>query len=540
MSKKVLTVDLATGKKQLVTVIDNAANAVGRDDMAYSALAVDDKVSAIGSTIAQAITDLKSGTTFQNTVQDVKYNTNQVKNHIDGGRYAIGNTIKIFHAGVDQVGIITEPLTYVAPVAPFWSTDCTVVAGTRLVNMMDSKEYQYDGSKWIDATSLQTYVNAVSGIFDIVAHAPETEGVRFAIGNTIQVFQAEISTSGTAGKVGYIPSSAKFWSIVGTVVIGSRVVNLADSREYQFDGTIWKDVTLNDLTVVHVTGDQSIAGKKEFSDAATFDSDVKIVGNLEVDGDISNKGNLNVDKNLTVAGNLLVAGTTTQINTENLTIKDNFITLNDGDLGATGGQGITLGAAGIEINRGTSDGSSTGTKLPSAIIEYNEAEKTFQAGLDGSLQNIALINDNPVSTSVTETFSVKKINAIIDGMANVISSSTLFSYNASAAVTTGQILAIDINGKVFPADSTNVDCIDSIAGVCMAGALEGFNTAVAKFGKITRFGGLISGSVYFLGLDGALTTTCPSAVGDIIVKIGTSTDDSTLLLQIGEGVLIGA
>ena len=58
---------------------------------------------------------------------------------------------------------------------------------------------------------------------------------------------------------------------------------------------------------------------------------------------------LNTD-DVQVNGDLTVSGTTTTIDTENVTIKDNVIVLNNGEPGA----GVTLGSAGLEIDRGSS------------------------------------------------------------------------------------------------------------------------------------------------------------------------------------------
>jgi len=59
--------------------------------------------------------------------------------------------------------------------------------------------------------------------------------------------------------------------------------------------------------------------------------------------------NLDVDGDVLITGNLTVQGTTTAVDSNNTTIKDNLIVLNQGESGA----GITLGTAGIEIDRGT-------------------------------------------------------------------------------------------------------------------------------------------------------------------------------------------
>lgn len=54
---------------------------------------------------------------------------------------------------------------------------------------------------------------------------------------------------------------------------------------------------------------------------------------------------------LTVSGNLTVIGTSSQISTQNLTVTDNIILVNQGETG----NGVSLGVAGIEVDRGTAD-----------------------------------------------------------------------------------------------------------------------------------------------------------------------------------------
>lgn len=61
-----------------------------------------------------------------------------------------------------------------------------------------------------------------------------------------------------------------------------------------------------------------------------------------------------------ITGDLFVAGATTTINSTTLTVDDNIIIINDGE----GGAGVTLGQAGISIDRGSS---------PDAIFVFNES-----------------------------------------------------------------------------------------------------------------------------------------------------------------------
>ena len=53
--------------------------------------------------------------------------------------------------------------------------------------------------------------------------------------------------------------------------------------------------------------------------------------------------------NVNLTGNLTVAGTTTTVDSQDLSLKDNIIVLNDGE----SGNGITLNTAGIQIDRGS-------------------------------------------------------------------------------------------------------------------------------------------------------------------------------------------
>ena len=77
-----------------------------------------------------------------------------------------------------------------------------------------------------------------------------------------------------------------------------------------------------------------------------------------------------------VSGNLLVRGEQTTINTAQLDIEDNIITLNSGETGA----GITLNNAGFKINRGT---------LPDSFFKYDEDVAGFIA-IDEASQLISI------------------------------------------------------------------------------------------------------------------------------------------------------
>jgi len=102
---------------------------------------------------------------------------------------------------------------------------------------------------------------------------------------------------------------------------------------------------LNNATIVRTSGTQSISGAKTFNDVATFSS------------------------NIIVNANLIVNGTTTEINTETLTVDDNIIVLNNNEAGTPSQN------AGIEVERGTHN---------NVLFRWNESGTRWEYTEDGS------------------------------------------------------------------------------------------------------------------------------------------------------------
>jgi len=105
-----------------------------------------------------------------------------------------------------------------------------------------------------------------------------------------------------------------------------------------------------------------------------------------------------------ISGNLLVKGETTTVNTAELNIEDNIITLNSGETGA----GITLNEAGIKIERG---------QLADAFFKYDEDVDGFIA-INGASQLISLATNEIDSRSTTLTLnagsSAVSVNPTVD------------------------------------------------------------------------------------------------------------------------------
>ena len=87
-------------------------------------------------------------------------------------------------------------------------------------------------------------------------------------------------------------------------------------------------------------------------------------------------GSLTVAGDTTIAGNLTVNGDTYTVNSENVNVKDNMITLNSGEVGA----GVTKGSAGVTIDRGTE---------PDYQIMFDETDDLFKIGQEGDLEVVA-------------------------------------------------------------------------------------------------------------------------------------------------------
>jgi hypothetical protein len=120
---------------------------------------------------------------------------------------------------------------------------------------------------------------------------------------------------------------------------------------------------------------------------------------------------------VTITGDLTVTGTQTTVNTTDTNITDNTIILNDGETG----DGVTLGYAGLEVDRGTPDGS---TLNDPATWRWNETDDVWEGKLGsaysvvrgGSPDSVSPGNNDLVTVQYLAglgigagTFSVDKI-----------------------------------------------------------------------------------------------------------------------------------
>ena len=123
----------------------------------------------------------------------------------------------------------------------------------------------------------------------------------------------------------------------------------------------------------------------------------KVAGSANISTSVDDSGNVTVAlkdavsiTDLTINGNLTVSGTTTTVNSENTTIKDNVITLNSGETG----EGVAKGTCGIEIDRGTAS---------KYQVVFDETDDKLKIGEEGTLK--AVSTEEYVDTKVAETVS---------------------------------------------------------------------------------------------------------------------------------------
>lgn len=150
-------------------------------------------------------------------------------------------------------------------------------------------------------------------------------------------------------------------------------------------------------------------------------------------GDYNLSTQLDPTANVTIAthtvyiqGNLLVGGNSTAVSKTDMEVTDNVITLNKGETGS----GVTLGQAGIEIDRGG---------LSNVRLRWNETFDTWQITSDGSTYGNILTSTGAATISLIDD-PVPQLGGNLDVLArNIFSSNTAnvrFDNNLAVQYTT--------------------------------------------------------------------------------------------------------
>ncbi len=260
----------------------------------------------------------------------------------------------------------------------------------------DGKVYFAHGGSWneiVDVSSTQTMTNkTVSGVLN----------------GTVGATTANTGAFTTLGATG----AATLSSTLGV----TGAATLSNTLAVTGDLTLSKGISAN--------GGFGTAGQFLTSNATVaYWSTLSVVdANSSTSGLVNTStqtftGNKTFGNDVGISGNLTVSGTTTYINTTNLQIGDNIVTLN-ADLLANV---APTESAGIEINRGT---------LANTIFRWNESDDVWQATTDGTnygtlIHTLSTTGINATALS-TGTVPLARLDA------NVILTTSTTGINATA------------------------------------------------------------------------------------------------------------
>lgn len=130
-----------------------------------------------------------------------------------------------------------------------------------------------------------------------------------------------------------------------------------------------KGVILTNHQYINITNKDSI-----------IDIESKEINFKNYNGTFNVEPNTNFNSNVIIKGDLTVEGTTTNVNTEDLVVEDNIVTLNKGEQG----NGVSKAGAGFIIDRGTAD---------DLFIGFDEGKDKLVTGLIKDENDLSQLNE---------------------------------------------------------------------------------------------------------------------------------------------------
>jgi hypothetical protein len=198
----------------------------------------------------------------------------------------------------------------------------------------------------------------------------------------------------------------------GLVIPNNEIVDLLD-----YNKAINSDEVNNFLTInyiVRIIDNVPVNSSQTYSNVANSNLDLNnytiynvptptgntdIVNKIYVDVNTADKLSISggtIYGNLVINGDFFISGKSYIIETTDLKIKDNLITINSGETGA----GVSAGIAGFEIDRGS---------LEKYVFIFDESSDTFRVGLSSSTQAITTREDLPSANFIPRWNNVSKI-----------------------------------------------------------------------------------------------------------------------------------
>jgi hypothetical protein len=229
-----------------------------------------------------------------------------------------------------------------------------------------------------------------------------------------------------------------------------------------------------------------------------------------------------------VIQNLTVTGTQSIASSSDLTIASNYIVINSGD---QGGNGISLLSGGLRIDRGT------GAAYPDAIFQYNENEKRFEFGVEGSLSGIAPIEtlNTTISNLATTGNTLSNSISLMSGSFNNSGTNVINNINSLSGSlnTSGGNLISSINSLSGALNQSGINLSINISNV-----QTNLNLTGANLTELLRTGYLnLTSNQEITGVKNFITP--PTINGLEIVTSNNIGDQINLVLQTGNQTISG-
>lgn len=183
---------------------------------------------------------------------------------------------------------------------------------------------------------------------------------------------------------------------VGTTGSGQTVLDSQATTTIQTNGT-------NANVVLSAGGTGSMI-------QASSNTEVRLTApTVRAMGDFVTSANATVGGNLTITGNLTVSGTQSQVNSTVVTVRDNIVVYNNGEVGS----GVTNRYSGIQIDRGD---------LADVRFVFDEQDDRWKVGEVGVESTLALLSELSAYASASSVYAkteadarYMQVGATIDG-----------------------------------------------------------------------------------------------------------------------------